>query len=65
MPDETRVSAEDIRRVSLGVNFPATKEDLLDRARENGASEDVMRSLEDLPEDYFEDLPTVLQMYEE
>jgi hypothetical protein len=34
-----------------GVDYPASKEDLLMRARENGAPQDVLDELETLPED--------------
>jgi hypothetical protein len=36
-----------------GVDYPATKEDLLQAARERGADEAVLRTLERLPQDRF------------
>lgn len=37
-----------------GVKYPASKRDLLDAARENGAGGEVSQALESLPERQFE-----------
>jgi hypothetical protein len=33
-----------------GVDYPATKEDLVQHARSNGADDDVLRKLESMPD---------------
>jgi Protein of unknown function (DUF2795) len=54
------------RRHLKGVHFPASKEDLLDRARDNGAGQDVLEVLESFPEDEeFETLADVMKAYGE
>jgi hypothetical protein len=39
-----------------GLNFPARKQDIIDHAKRNGASDEVMRLLEELPRDSFENI---------
>lgn len=36
-----------------GLNYPASKQQVVDRARDNGASEDVMDALDKLPDRTF------------
>jgi hypothetical protein len=49
-----------------GMHFPASKEDLLLRARDNGAGQDVLEVLESFPEDEeFETLADVMKAYGE
>lgn len=49
-----------------GVHFPASKDDLLERARDNGAGQDVLEVLESFPEDEeFETLADVMKAYGE
>jgi hypothetical protein len=36
-----------------GVDYPADKRTLIQRARDNGADDNVLRTLEDLPADRF------------
>lgn len=40
----------DVQKSLKGIDFPATKDDILSRARDGGASEEVMAELEQLPE---------------
>ncbi|MCP2249260.1 DUF2795 domain-containing protein [Lentzea aerocolonigenes] len=40
----------EIQKYLSGVDYPVTKRQLLDKARENGADEDVLAALEKLPE---------------
>jgi hypothetical protein len=48
------------------VHFPASKDDLLERARNNGAGQDVLEVLESFPEDgEFETLADVIKAYGE
>jgi len=45
-----------------GVHFPASKDDLLERARNSGASQDVLEMLESFPEgEEFESLADVMK----
>jgi len=49
-----------------GMHFPASKDDLLDRARDNGAGQDVLEVLESFPEgEEFETLADVMKAYGE
>jgi hypothetical protein len=40
----------EIEKCIKGVQFPADKQDIINKARENRAREDVMRMLEQLPD---------------
>ncbi|MFC3896150.1 DUF2795 domain-containing protein [Lentzea rhizosphaerae] len=40
----------EIQKYLSGVDYPVTKQNLLDKASENGAGEDVLAALERLPE---------------
>jgi Protein of unknown function (DUF2795) len=49
-----------------GAHFPASKDDLLERARDNGAGQDVLEVLESFPEDErFESLADAMKAYGE
>jgi len=49
-----------------GMHFPASKEDLLERARDNGAGQDVLEVLESFPDDEeFETAADVMKVYGE
>jgi hypothetical protein len=49
-----------------GMHFPASKEDLLLRARDNGAGQDMLEVLESFPEgEEFETLGDVMKAYGE
>jgi hypothetical protein len=48
------------------MRFPASKDDLLERARNNGAGQDVLEVLESFPRDgEFETLADVMKAYGE
>ena len=47
----TQQSAANVTHHLTGTHFPASKEDLLRRARDNGAGQDMLEVLESLPED--------------
>jgi len=44
----------EIQKYLSGVDYPASKQDLIDRARESGAGDEVMQALESLPDREFE-----------
>lgn len=49
-----------------GMHFPASKEDLLERARDNGAGQDVLEVLESLSNDQeFQTVADVVKAYGE
>jgi Protein of unknown function (DUF2795) len=48
-----------------GIEFPASKEDLLERAGNNGAGQDVLEALHCLPDEEFGSLADVLRAYGE
>ncbi len=50
----------ELQKYLKGVDYPASKEDLVSAAEENDAPEDVIDALQDLTEDEFDD-PTAVQ----
>jgi hypothetical protein len=61
-----RYSSVNVTRHLEGMHFPASKEDVLLRARDNGAGQDVLEVLESFPEDEeFETLADVIKAYGE
>ncbi|MGY8526952.1 DUF2795 domain-containing protein [Paracidovorax citrulli] len=40
----------DVQKSLKGLDFPASKEDILSKAQEGGASEDILAELEQIPE---------------
>lgn len=43
----------DIEKSLKGINFPANRQDLVQQAKKNKASQNVMQAIENLPEDQF------------
>lgn len=43
----------EIEKSLKGINFPASKQDLMQQAKMNNASQDVMQAIEKLPEERF------------
>jgi hypothetical protein len=48
-------SPEEIQAFLEGVTYPISKRTLLETAREEGASERLLRTIEALPDDYYRD----------
>ncbi len=48
-----------------GVDFPARKDDLMRRARENGADGDVLEVIESMPDEEFGNMADVMKAYGE
>jgi len=46
-----------------GAHFPASKEDLVDLAKSNGAEEEVLEVLENLPGDEYASVAEVMKAY--
>jgi hypothetical protein len=42
-----------LQKYLSGIDYPANKRDLVERARQQGADENVVRTLENLPRDEF------------
>ncbi len=38
-----------VQKYLSGVNYPASKQDLVDKARQEGASQDVLQTIEKMP----------------
>ena len=69
-PDDPRTgkagtqSPEKLARHLEGVEWPATKEDLLEKARGDAAPEEILRGIQRLPGARFESREDVLVAYE-
>jgi hypothetical protein len=48
-----------------GIDFPASKEDLLARARDTGAGQDVLEALESFPDQDFDSMADVIKAYQD
>lgn len=59
------VNPQDIQVYIRGVIYPTTKQEMLDRARENNAPEQVVRIIERLPGDTFEDYSEIMRAFGE
>jgi hypothetical protein len=58
------LSSVNVTRHMQGMHFPASKDDLLLRARDNGAGQDMLEVLESLPEGQeFETLADVVRAF--
>lgn len=42
-----------------GIAFPASKEDLISQARQNGAPDEVIQEIQDFPDEQFDSMPQV------
>lgn len=59
------VSPIAIAKAIKGIDFPASKDDLVQHAKQNKADKEVMEILENLPEDDFETVADVEKAYGE
>jgi hypothetical protein len=59
------ISAADLTSALKGINFPCSKEDLINKAKENSASQEVLESLENLQSDSYENITAVTQSFGE
>ena len=48
-----------------GMDFPASKEDLLAKARDTGAGQDVLEVLESFPDKDFDSMADVIKAYQD
>ncbi len=50
----------EIEKALKGMNFPASKQDLVQQAKKNNASQDIIQTIQNLPQDRFNS-PTDVQ----
>lgn len=55
----------EVQKALKGMDYPAKKKDLIEKARENDASKEVMQVLENLPEKEFENAVDVSREFGE
>jgi hypothetical protein len=58
-------SPSNVARYLSGIDFPARKADLINHAKRNGAEDEVLQTLEELPEGEYQDMAEVMQGYGE
>ncbi len=58
-------SPANVQKFLEGVSYPASKDDLIERAEENGAPEEVMETIRSLPADRFGGPQDVMKAYGE
>ena len=49
-----KVNPIQLQKHLKGMDYPASKEDLIEHAKKNGADEHALAALEDLPDDQYE-----------
>lgn len=47
------VNPVQVQKYLDGVNYPVNKQDLIDKAKQEGASSDVLQTLEKMPGDHY------------
>ncbi|MFJ9770884.1 DUF2795 domain-containing protein [Kitasatospora sp. NPDC101157] len=50
----SRINPIDVQRALKGANYPADRDELVERARSNGADENLVGQISDLDRDSFE-----------
>ena len=50
----TKANPIQVQKFLSGMDYPATKEEIVDHAKSRGADENIMRTLEQLPDESFE-----------
>ncbi|WP_414469503.1 DUF2795 domain-containing protein [Methanobacterium sp. ACI-7] len=53
MARQGRVTAATVEKSIKGINFPASKQDLIQQAKSNNADQQVIQEIENLPQDQF------------
>jgi predicted transcriptional regulator len=61
MPDDKNVSPAAVQKYLKGVEYPSTKDDLLDVAMENEAPEEIIDKIEQLPSSEFKGQQDVMK----
>jgi hypothetical protein len=60
-----RTSAADLAHSFKGAKFPISKKDLADLARKNGAAEEIVETIQDLPDEEFDSVVQVEKAFSE
>jgi hypothetical protein len=60
-----RTSAADLAHSFKGAKFPISKKDLANLARKNGAAEEVIETIEELPDEEFDSVVQVEKAFKE
>lgn len=58
-------SPSNVAHYLKGTDFPAGKNQLIDRARNNGAEQDVVETIEKMPDTQYESMADVMKGYGE
>jgi hypothetical protein len=58
-----RISPISLQKHLKGTNYPASKEELVKRARSNAAPDDVLKTLGELPQSHFESPADVMRAF--
>ena len=58
-------SPSNVARYLAGIDFPARKRQLIEHAKRNGAEEEVIQKLQELPEEEFRSMAEVMRAYGE
>ncbi len=59
-----KVNPIQLQKYLKGVDYPASKQDLLERAKQEGADENVFSTLEQLPDEEYETPPRLVKPWE-
>jgi len=60
-----RTSAADLAHSFKGAKFPISKKNLADLARKNGAADEIVETIQDLPDDEFDSVTQVEKAFSE
>jgi hypothetical protein len=58
-----QVPVVEITKSLKGITFPAAKDDLVEFARENGANEDIVRAIDEMPDDEYDSMSDVMSAF--
>lgn len=54
-------SPTNISKNLKGIHFPASRKDLVERARKNGANEEVLRAIREMPDQSYSNMADVMK----
>lgn len=57
----SELAPTDVTKHLKGVQFPAKKNDLIERARDNDADDNVIAAIEEMPEEEYQDMADVMR----
>lgn len=58
-----QVSVAEITKSLKGINFPVGKDDLIQHARDNGADEEIIGMIEEMPDDEYGSMSDVMSAF--